>query len=282
MTEVTEVTQAQDEEEEKHEFDPAKHVRLLGQAEYLDVKWRIVWFRRDHPTGSIETFLMEHKVGDYAVFKAEIRVPHPDNPARTWRPYDANRTTPLEKDRPHEMRWIEEWDTRTTGWGSETKQDFHDYLEKAETKSIGRALAAMGYGTASLPDDAERIVDAPVERAPTQRQPRQPRAAAPANGGGARTPSGAIQMRNPGEPATEAQVNAIIKIAARKQITDTDLMEYVEQTYRNTLDNLTKGEASAIIQHIGAAEFAGFGGAADGSPAGRKSDDDLPLEKSAF
>jgi len=34
-----------------------------------------------------------------------------------------------------------------SGWGSETADDFGDYIEKAETKALGRALAALGYGT---------------------------------------------------------------------------------------------------------------------------------------
>ncbi len=36
---------------------------------------------------------------------------------------------------------------RATGYGSEAQGDFADYIEKAETKAIGRALAALGYGT---------------------------------------------------------------------------------------------------------------------------------------
>ncbi len=36
---------------------------------------------------------------------------------------------------------------RATGYGSEAQADFADYIEKAETKAIGRALAALGYGT---------------------------------------------------------------------------------------------------------------------------------------
>src|SRR3546814_7260726 len=36
---------------------------------------------------------------------------------------------------------------RATGYGSETPKDFGDYIEKAETKAIGRALGALGFGT---------------------------------------------------------------------------------------------------------------------------------------
>lgn len=47
----------------------------------------------------------------------------------------------------------------------ETKKDFPDHTEKAETGAIGRALALMGYGTqfavADL-DEGDRLADAPV------------------------------------------------------------------------------------------------------------------------
>jgi hypothetical protein len=48
----------------------------------------------------------------------------------------------------------------------ETKADFADFTEKAETGALGRALASLGYGTAQALADLEegkRIVDAPLE-----------------------------------------------------------------------------------------------------------------------
>lgn len=51
------------------------------------------------------------------------------------------------------------------GTKTETQQGFADFLEKAETGAIGRALAMIGYGTqfalADL-DEGARIVDSPV------------------------------------------------------------------------------------------------------------------------
>ncbi len=46
---------------------------------------------------------------------------------------------------------------------------FSDYIEKAETGAIGRALAALGYGTQFAPEfnEEHRIVDSPVERTTT-------------------------------------------------------------------------------------------------------------------
>jgi hypothetical protein len=48
----------------------------------------------------------------------------------------------------------------------ETEAGFPDYIEKAETGAVGRALAMCGYGTLQAPefDEAERLADAPIER----------------------------------------------------------------------------------------------------------------------
>ena len=55
---------------------------------------------------------------------------------------------------------------RATGTKSEKAVSFPDFIEKAETGAIGRALAALGYGTQFAPElnEEHRIVDAPVER----------------------------------------------------------------------------------------------------------------------
>jgi hypothetical protein len=45
----------------------------------------------------------------------------------------------------------------------ETENGFPDYIEKAETGAVGRALAMCGYGTLQAPefDEGERLADAP-------------------------------------------------------------------------------------------------------------------------
>ncbi len=55
---------------------------------------------------------------------------------------------------------------RATGTKSEIAASFPDFIEKAETGAIGRALAALGYGTQFAPElnEEHRIVDAPVDR----------------------------------------------------------------------------------------------------------------------
>ena len=84
-----------------------------------------------------------------------------------------------------------------TGWGSESSGDFRDYLEKAETKAIGRALAALGFGTQFCPDfefgaAAGRVVDSPVK---VTARPRP-------NAGAERQESASVAAIGPDQPAT--------------------------------------------------------------------------------
>ncbi len=105
----------------------------LRGKEYLEVKWRIVWFREDHPNWTIETQLLS--VTDSSCYaRATIK----DESGRVI----------------------------TTSHKFENKQGFPDFIEKAETGSIGRALALIGYGTqfcADELDEGKRIVDSPTQ-----------------------------------------------------------------------------------------------------------------------
>lgn len=111
-------------------FDPAQHFMKLKGKDYLPVAWRLVWFREDHPNWSIRTTLVEH---DAEVGRALMKACIFDETARSI-------------GEGHKM---------------ETRRDFADYLEKAETGAIGRALAALGYGTQFAPelDESLRLVD---------------------------------------------------------------------------------------------------------------------------
>jgi hypothetical protein len=98
------------------DFDPTPYIRQLrgrgGGSDYLDVKWRLLWMRKEHPDAEIVTELVRHDP-QMAIFKATVTVPTGG---------------------------------KATGYGSETASDFPDFIEKAETKAIGRALNALGYG----------------------------------------------------------------------------------------------------------------------------------------
>lgn len=104
----------------------------LRGKEYLEVKYRLVWFREDHPDWSIETELIS--VTDVSAYaRATIR----DEKSRII----------------------------ATSHKFESIQGFPDFIEKAETGAIGRALALIGYGTqfcADELDEGKRIVDAPA------------------------------------------------------------------------------------------------------------------------
>lgn len=137
---------------ETREFKPGDFTIDLKGKEYLPVAARVKWYRTIHPSGCIETQEVcvdldrpftkgGGKVYGYARFHATVR--------------DA--------------------EGRILGQGTKTENaaNFFDFVEKAETGAVGRALAAAGFGTELDQDlDEGRVVDAPRER-------RAPRPSAP-------------------------------------------------------------------------------------------------------
>jgi hypothetical protein len=103
------------------------------ETDYLPVAARIAWFRKDHPYWSIITDV-ELQADKAVVMKATIK--------------DMLGTI------------------IATARKKETEIGFPDYIEKAETGAIGRALAMCGYGTLQAPefDEQDRLADAPVEK----------------------------------------------------------------------------------------------------------------------
>lgn len=116
-------------------FDFKRHlIKVQGGRTYLPVSARIVWFREEHPDWTIETEAVEiNHEKQYAIFRARIS--------------DA------------------EGRLMATGTKKEDVKGFGDYIEKAETGSVGRALALCGFGTQFSPelDDATggRFADSP-------------------------------------------------------------------------------------------------------------------------
>jgi hypothetical protein len=134
------------------EFDPSEHLiqlkrnKKVGNAwvevinDYLEVKWRLAWLRDKHPLAVLRTELYS-VTEQQAIFKAEVTTPE---------------------------------GASATGWGSETVGDFTDFVEKAETKAMGRALAALGLGTQFCGDFEEggSVTDSPIQRkAPAKPSP---------------------------------------------------------------------------------------------------------------
>jgi hypothetical protein len=132
-------------------FDPKAHLIQLPRRvkdqqtgqwvtrwdEYLEVKWRLVWSREKFPHGVLttETILLDWEKG-IAIYKATAA----DSEGGI-----------------------------AAGTGTETRKGFEDFVEKAETRAIGRALAALGIGTQFVGEElseGEHVADAPVASPP--------------------------------------------------------------------------------------------------------------------
>jgi hypothetical protein len=143
-------------------FNPSDHVMQLKNQEhikdYLPVQWRLVWFREQCPHGTIETELLQLDTDretqeETYVWNSERR--RNEKVVKQARGFVIFKATV--KDGKGGI---------ATGTKSEKAASFPDYIEKAETGAIGRALAALGYGTQFAPELSEehRIVDSPVDR----------------------------------------------------------------------------------------------------------------------
>jgi hypothetical protein len=141
-------------------FNPREHLITIksrqGSSEYLPVQWRLVWFRTACPDGTIETEIVHLDVDketeeEIYVWNNEKR--RSEKSIKTAKGIAICRA--IVKDGKGGM---------ATGTKMETAASFPDYLEKAETSAIGRALAALGYGTQFAPElyEGDRIVDSPV------------------------------------------------------------------------------------------------------------------------
>lgn len=100
--------------------------------DYLDVKYRILWFREEKPMWTIDTDFI-HLDTTSALARAVVR----DESGRAIQ----------------------------TAHKFEDKAGFADFREKAETGAVGRALAMIGYGTQfaqEMDEPADKIVDSPV------------------------------------------------------------------------------------------------------------------------
>ena len=42
-------------------FEPKNYLTRISGADYLEVKWRLVWFRNENPNGRIQTELVSHE-----------------------------------------------------------------------------------------------------------------------------------------------------------------------------------------------------------------------------
>jgi len=179
------------------DYDPNQHLMNLKGRDYLNVQNRLLWFIRDQ-----RDFIVRGLATTSYVIRTEL----------------------VEQDREagyaHFKTYVRDvLGNEATMYGSESAKDFADYAEKASTKSLGRALLALGYGTAFAPemDEGDRIVDTPVERrraAPAARVSPVAAQTAPAAPSNAPTPAAkATAAKGTDEPAaSEQQLVSIRKL----------------------------------------------------------------------
>lgn len=199
-------------------FDPSKYLTKVGHSDYLEVKWRLVWLRQRFPDAAIDTTLIEHS-GDSAVFRAVVTLPDGGS---------------------------------ASGWGSESMSDFRDYIEKAETKSIGRALAALGFGTQFCPDfDFEsgsaarlKVVDSPIDFAST-------RGRRVANqGSDDRRPAATGASGSGSQTVTARQMKFIQAIAREAGLDEAAVRADVQESFGCAVEELGRREASEYIERL--------------------------------
>ena len=125
-------------------FDPKRHViKIRGGAEYLPVSARLIWFREEHPDWGIVTEIIEINNDEkYAIFRATI--------------------------------FNEDGRVIASATKKEDMKGFADYIEKAETGSVGRALAMCGYGAQFEPDLALGNGNNTPRREPPREPTREP------------------------------------------------------------------------------------------------------------
>ena len=130
-------------------FNPSAHIIQLkskeGPKDYLPVQWRLVWFREQCPDGVIETELVHFD---------------PDRETEEEFSVWSKPKNQYEKVVKHANGYALFKATVTdgkggsaTGYKSEKAAAFADFIEKAETGAVGRALAMLGYGTQFTADE---------------------------------------------------------------------------------------------------------------------------------
>jgi hypothetical protein len=145
-------------------FNPNEHLMDLQGKKYLEVKWRLVWFREKFPNGSIETEMLLLDLDRETEEEVTKWVDNPEKPGKKMPLKEIKKSFGFAVFRAVVKDGL---GGIGTGTKSEKAASFPDYIEKAESGSIGRALAALGFGTQFTGDELaehHRIVDAPVDR----------------------------------------------------------------------------------------------------------------------
>lgn len=223
------------------EFDPTQHLITMENGKlYMAVVDRIRWFRKLNPAGKVNTEAIKITERD-ALFKAVVTL---------------------------------ENGGVASGWGYESVEHFEEFILKAETKSVGRALAAAGFGTQYVGseyalDNADgsphlvdspvsteelrgtsphsnigtmRIVDTPIDLAATNLTKRQEQRKREAE---------AREINDPAlQRATERQVKFIFAIAREAGLDEQELTTWSQELYGQEVGALNRRDASTLIEAL--------------------------------
>ncbi|HEY0755013.1 MAG TPA: hypothetical protein VGD98_13730 [Ktedonobacteraceae bacterium] len=146
-------------------FNPNDHLIQIkgrnGFSDYLPVQWRLVWLRSVYPNASVETEMLHLDLEREVEATLEV-----------WseEKQQAEKVVKRNKGLAIFKAIVRDGSGGVgTGTKSETAANFPDFIEAAETGAIGRALAALGFGTQFAPElqEEHRIVDSPVARSQT-------------------------------------------------------------------------------------------------------------------
>ncbi len=196
--------------EDHVKFNASEHIMNLRGKDYLPVAARILWCRNEHPQAVMRTTLMEwNQTEGWCLYRAEVTLPEGGHAEAT---------------------------------ATQNKKDFPQYLEKCESKALGRALGFLGYGTLAVEDEDPanpNIVDTPIARnvpAPRSTAPIRPQDEPQA-------PPAPIAP----EPLTEAQERTVAE--ARDMAEARDTVGAVDALLRSLKVAATPGQWKTISAH---------------------------------
>lgn len=164
----------------------------VSGKDYLEVKHRVYWVRQDHKDAQIVTDLVSHDAEHgYAVVKAIITLPATGAIGTGYGMAERGAPGPAAK----------------------------RYVEFAETRAIGRACAAVGYGTLAALEEDSDPADAPTPPRPREQPPEarnRPQATqhtpTPARAASLPAPAGSESREL---PLTSRAVNPDVSLAGR-------------------------------------------------------------------
>jgi hypothetical protein len=201
---------------------PSAFITVRGGGKYLPAKYRIVWLRAEAASRgwSIQSQMLEHVMGTFK-----------PSPGRGRDPYKVEGGFALFK--AHVLN--DKGFTIGEGHAVEWSDNFADYVEKAETSAIARALATAGFGTEFAIDfDEGWIADSPIRP-----------------GGGLAPFSGESGMSQPVPSVSQPDINITSSAATNilqggRQTNATSAQIEAIKSYANTL-NLTPEQLATFI-----------------------------------